>query len=63
MVVFAYNNTMHSSTQQTHLFTNHDLHPKFDIQGMNKIMNPTNKKWALWLVDIWTKLVSNLDNA
>jgi hypothetical protein len=37
MVVFAYNNTMHSSTQQTHFFTNHDLHPKFDIQGVNKL--------------------------
>ncbi len=24
------------STQQTHFFTNHDLQPKFDIQGVNK---------------------------
>jgi len=44
MVVFAYNNTMHSSTQQTHFFTNRDLHPKFDIQSVNKIMNPTSKE-------------------
>jgi hypothetical protein len=44
MVVFAYNNTMHSSTQQTYLFANHDLHLKFDIQGVNKIMKPTNKE-------------------
>jgi hypothetical protein len=26
MVEFAYNNTMHSSTQQTHFFANHGLH-------------------------------------
>jgi len=63
MVVFAYNNTMHSSTQQTHFFTNRDLHPKFDIQSVNKIMNPTSKEWGLWLVDIWIQLVSNLENA
>jgi hypothetical protein len=44
MVVFAYNNTMHSSTQQTCFFTNHDLHLKFDIQGVNKIMKPTSKE-------------------
>jgi hypothetical protein len=26
---------------------------------VNKIMKPTSKEWALWLVDIWTQLVSN----
>jgi hypothetical protein len=37
MVKFAYNNTLiHSSTQQTPLFANHGLHPKFDIQRMHK---------------------------
>jgi hypothetical protein len=41
MAKFAYNNTMHSSTQQTHFFANYGLHPKFDIQGVHKIMNPT----------------------
>jgi hypothetical protein len=39
MVEFAYNNTMHSSTQQTFFFANHNLHPKFDIQGVDKVMN------------------------
>jgi hypothetical protein len=37
----AYNNTVHSSTQQTPFFANHDLHPKFDIQGVRKVMNLT----------------------
>jgi hypothetical protein len=31
-------------SQQTHFFTNHDLYPKFDIEGVNKNMNPTSKK-------------------
>jgi len=51
MVELAYNNTMHSLTQQTPLFTNHGLHPKFNIQGVNKIMNPTTGDWAMWLSD------------
>ncbi len=28
MAEFAYNNTMHSSTQQSHVFANHGLYPK-----------------------------------
>jgi hypothetical protein len=43
MVEFAYNNTMHSSTYQTPFFANHGLHPKFDIQGVRKIMNLVTK--------------------
>jgi hypothetical protein len=31
MEEFAYNNTMHSSNQQTFFFVNHGLQPKFDI--------------------------------
>jgi hypothetical protein len=34
---------MHSTTQQTPLFANHGLHPKFDIQGVNNVMNPVTK--------------------
>jgi hypothetical protein len=43
MVEFAYNNTMHSLTQHTPLFANHGLHPKFNIQGVHKTVNPTAK--------------------
>jgi hypothetical protein len=39
MVEFAYNNIVHSSTQQTHFFAIHGLHPQFDIQGMHKVVN------------------------
>jgi hypothetical protein len=51
---------MHSSTQQTFFFTNHGLHPKFDIQGVHKVMNPTTTGWAMWLMDVQTQLVFNL---
>jgi hypothetical protein len=40
MAKFAYDNIVHSSTQQTPFFTNHGLQTKFDIQGVHKIMNP-----------------------
>jgi hypothetical protein len=59
MAEFAYNNTMHSSTQQTPIFANHGLHPKFDIQGVHKVMNPTIEDSAMWLVDVQVQLVSN----
>jgi hypothetical protein len=40
MTEFTYNSIMHSSTQQTPLFANHDLHHKCDIQGVHKVLNP-----------------------
>jgi hypothetical protein len=43
MAKIAYNNVVHSSTQQTPFFANHGLHPKFDIQGVHNIVNPTTK--------------------
>jgi len=36
---FSYNNMMHSTTQQTPFFANHGLHPRFDIQGGNNVVN------------------------
>jgi hypothetical protein len=52
---------MHSSTQQTTLFVNHGLHPKFDIQSVNKVMNPTIEDQIMWLVDVQAQLISNLE--
>jgi hypothetical protein len=40
MEKFIYNNNIHYLTQQTHFFAIHGLHPKFDIQRRNKIVNP-----------------------
>jgi hypothetical protein len=39
MAKFFYNNTMYSTMQQTPLFANHGLHPKFNIQGVNNVVN------------------------
>ncbi len=61
MVKSAYNNIMHSSTQQTLLNANHGLHPKFDIQGVHKAVNPKVEDWTMWLMDVRTQLVSNLE--
>jgi gluconate kinase len=52
MVEFAYNNTMNSLTLQTPFFANHSLHPKFNIQGMYKIMNITTGDQAMWLANV-----------
>jgi hypothetical protein len=37
------------------------LHPKFNIQGMHKIMNPTTKDETIWLADVWTQFIFNLE--
>jgi len=62
MAKFAYNNIMHSLTQQTHSFANHGLHSKCDIQGMHKIMNPTTKDQTIWLADVELNLYLTLKN-
>jgi hypothetical protein len=58
---FAYNNIMHSSTQQTPFFVNHGLHPKFDIQGVDKVVNPIVEDRTMWLAHVRIQLVSNLE--
>jgi hypothetical protein len=63
MAKFADNNTMHSLTQQTFLFANYCLHPKFDIQDVNKVVNPIVEHQAMWLVDVRARFVSNFEQA
>jgi len=58
---FSYNNTMHSTTQQTPFFANHGLHPKFDIQGVNNVMNLVIEDQVAWLANIRAQLVFNLE--
>jgi hypothetical protein len=55
---FIYNNTMHSSTQQTPFFVNHGLQPKFDIQSKHKVMNEDQ---TMWLTNVRAQFVSNLE--
>jgi hypothetical protein len=33
-------------------FANHGLHPKFDNQGVNKILNLAVEDWVMWLADV-----------
>jgi hypothetical protein len=61
MAKFAYNNIVHSSTQQPPCFVNHGLHLEFDIQSVHKVVNPIVEDRAMWLTDIWTQLVFNLE--
>jgi hypothetical protein len=49
MVEFAYNNKVHSLTQQTPLFAKHKLHPKLDIEGVNKVLNLIVDDRDMWL--------------
>ncbi len=39
------------------------MHLKFDIQGVNNIVNLAPENQAMWLVNIWALLVSNLEEA
>ncbi len=58
---FSYNNMTHSITQQKPFFANHGLHPRFNIQGVNNVMNFLIKDRVTWLVNIQAQLVSNLE--
>jgi hypothetical protein len=35
-----------------HFFANHGLQPKFDIQGVHKVMNSTTEDRAMYLIDV-----------
>jgi hypothetical protein len=61
MVEFAYNNIVPSSTQQTFLFANHGLHPKFDIQGVHKVVNLAIEDRTMSLANVQAQLIANLE--
>jgi gluconate kinase len=42
-------------------FEEPDLHPKFDIQSVKKIVNLVAKDQAMWLTNVQAQLVSNLE--
>jgi len=42
-------------------FSNHDLHPKFHIQGVHKVVNATFEDRAMWLANVRVQLISNLE--
>jgi gluconate kinase len=63
MVEFAYNNIVNSLTLQTPFFANHSLHPKFNIQGVHKVVHLATKDQTMWLVDVRSQFVSKFEKA
>ncbi len=61
MVEFFYNNMMCLAMHQTPFFVNHGLHPRFDIQNVNNVMNLITEDQITWLVNIPAQLVFNLE--
>jgi hypothetical protein len=61
MAKFAYNNIVHSLTQQTTFFANHGLHPMFNIQGVHNVVNPIVGDQALWFTNVQAQLVFNFE--
>jgi hypothetical protein len=60
-VEFSHNNMMYSTTQQTSFFANHGLHLRFDIQGIDNVMDPTVEDQITSLANIQAQLISNLE--
>jgi len=52
---------VHSSTQQMPFFASHGLHPKFDIQGVHKVVNPITKDRTMCFVDVRVQLLFNFE--
>jgi hypothetical protein len=61
MAKFAYNNIVHSSTQQTTFFRNHGLHPMFEIQSVHNVVNPITGDRTLWFTDVQAQVVFNFE--
>jgi hypothetical protein len=49
---FAYNNTIHASTQHTPFYANYGHHPKLDLLDPSKIDNPTAEDFATRLLQL-----------
>ncbi len=49
--------------KSTHILknANHGLHPKFDIQCLNKVINPVIDDQAMWLTNVQAQLLSNFE--
>jgi hypothetical protein len=60
---FAYNNSIHASSQQTPFFANYGYHPKLDLLGTSKDENPAAEDFAKHLMEIQTTLKLQLQVA
>jgi hypothetical protein len=60
---FAYNNTLHASTQQTPFFSNYGYHPKLDLLSPSMHSNPAAEGFAKQLSELQAMLRLQLQTA
>lgn len=60
---FAYNNTVHSSTQQTPFFANYGYHPRLDTFDFSKVDNPAAEDMANRLSELHAIMKAQLKKA
>ena len=60
---FAYNNTVHSSTQQTPFFANYGYHPRLDTFDFSKVDNPAAEDMANRLSELHAIMEAQLKKA
>jgi len=60
---FAYNNSVHTSTQQTPFFINYGYHPKIDMLSIWKGESPIAKDFTKHLKELYAKIKVNLQEA
>ena len=63
MAEFAYNNSIHASTQQTPFYANYGFHPKLDMLKSSKGRNPAVEDLPKQLLEIQTILKMQLQQA
>lgn len=63
MAEFAYNNTVHSSTQQTPFFANYGYHPRLDTFDFSKVDNPAAEDMANRLSELHAIMKAQLKKA
>ena len=60
---FAYNNTLHASTQQTPFYANYGYHPKLDLLSTSRHNNPTAEEFTKHLSQLQATLKLQLQTA
>lgn len=60
---FAYNNTKHSSMQQTSFFANYNYHPRLHTFDFSKVDNLAAKDMANWLCELHAIMEAQLKKA
>ena len=61
--MFAYNNTLHASTQSTPFFSNYRYHPKLDLLSSSTNGNPATEEFVKQLSELQTTLKLQLQSA